>query len=359
MARVWNFSAGPSGQPEWVLKKAADEMLSWHGCGMGVMEMSHRGKEFDSIIVKAEADCRKLLNIPDNYKVIFHEGGAHHMFSAIPFNLLGGEKKEADYIVTGTWSNKACNEAKKYGTINIAAKPEKFNQVPKEYKFNPNAAYVYYCDNETIEGVEYKEPPETHGVPLVADMSSNLFSKKLDVSKFGIIYACAQKNFGAAGMTLMIIRDDLLKIPPHPLCPTIMRFDKQAENRSMLNTPSTYCIYIAGLIFEWLLDVVGGMDKMEEINRKKAQKLYEYIDSSDYYTNPVEKANRSCMNVPFIGKHKDLEKQWLAEAAKEGLVQLAGHRSVGGFRASIYNAMTEEGVDKLIAFMKKFAEAHP
>jgi len=251
MPRVFNFSAGPSAQPEEVLKKAADEMLDWHGCGMGVMEMSHRGKNYEEIINKAEADVRKLLNVPNNYKVIFHEGGATHMFSAIPFNLLGGEKKEADYLVTGTWSGKAAKEAERYGKINIAMKPTKFNTIPdkSEWKLNPNAAYVYCCDNETIEGVEYPEPPETNGVPLIADMSSNMFSKKFDITKYACVYACAQKNFGAAGMTLMIIRDDLLEIPAHPLCPGIMNFKAQAAAKSMINTPATYCIYIAGLVF--------------------------------------------------------------------------------------------------------------
>jgi len=286
------------------------------------------------------------------------------MFSAIPFNLLGGEKKEADYIVTGTWSGKAAGEAKKYGTINTVVNlgSGKYTSVPPQSEWkqlNPNAAYVYLCDNETVEGVEFEHLPETHGVPIIADMSSNLLSKKIDVTKYGCIYACAQKNFGAAGLTIMIIRDDLLKIPPHPLCPGIMRFADLVKERSMINTPATYCIYIAGLVFEWILHEIGGIEKMEAINRLKAKKLYDYIDASGYYKNPVALHNRSIMNVPFVGKHADLEKKWLEEAEKEGLVTLAGHRSVGGFRASIYNAMPVEGVEKLIAFMKKFAEAHP
>eukprot|EP01105_Mastigella_eilhardi_P007117 TRINITY_DN18569_c0_g1_i1.p2 TRINITY_DN18569_c0_g1~~TRINITY_DN18569_c0_g1_i1.p2 ORF type:complete len:366 (-),score=138.11 TRINITY_DN18569_c0_g1_i1:30-1127(-) len=360
--RVYNFSAGPAVQPEWVLKTAAEDMLNYHGCGMSVMEMTHRGPFWEPIMKQTEDDLRKLLDIPANYKVLFLEGGATHQFAAIPMNLLGGEKKEADYVVTGNWSTKAMQEAQKYGKVNVVSMQKPFKQVPdpKTWKpFSPNAAYVYYCDNETIEGVEFPFIPETNGIPLVCDMSSNFLSRRFDVSKFGLVYACAQKNFGPAGLTIVIIREDLLQIPPMPCCPTIFSFKTQADSGSMYNTPACYCIYIAGLCFKWLLNL-GGLKAIEEINERKAKKLYDYIDASGYYTNPVQKANRSHMNLPFLSKHGAAdEKTFVAEATKQGLTTLAGHRSVGGFRASIYNAFPEEGVDKLIEFMKKYAEAHP
>jgi len=357
--RVYNFSAGPAVLPEPVLRKAAEEMLNYHGCGMGVMEMSHRSSTYEEIIKKAEADLRKILSIPENYKVLFHEGGATHQFSAIPMNLLG-DKKKADYIVTGTWSKKAAKEAERYWTVNYITNPTKGRVAEKsEWKpFSPDAAYVYYCDNETIEGIEFPEPPEVPaGVPLVADMSSNFLSKKLDISKYGVIYACGQKNYCPAGLTIMIIREDLLEIPPQPFCPTIMMNKTQADHGSMYNTPASYNIYIAGLVFEWILEQ-GGIEAVEAVNRKKAAILYDYIAESKYYTNPVIPENRSKMNVPFLGPEGLDTKDFLAEAKKVGLVTLAGRRSVGGIRASIYNAMPVEGVEKLVQFMKDYAAAH-
>eukprot|EP00727_Mastigamoeba_balamuthi_P009291 m51a1_g4985 putative phosphoserine aminotransferase (366) ;mRNA; r:78852-80448 len=358
--KVYNFGAGPSVLPEPVLRQAAAEMLDYHGTGMSIMEQSHRGEFFEPLIKKAEADLRKLLNIPANYKVLFLEGGATHQFSSIPLNLMG-EKKEADYIVTGTWSKKAAAEAARYGKVNVITDLKKYDHIPARAQwkpFSPNAAYVYLTDNETVEGVEFDGVPETAGVPVVADMSSNFLSKRIDVAKYGLVYACAQKNFGPAGLTVVVIREDLLEIPPHPMCPLIFQNKLQAENGSMYNTPSTYNIYIAGLVFQWILDL-GGMEAMEAINHRKAAKLYKYIDESGYYRNPVAVANRSHMNVPFLGKDPKLEKEFLGEAKKAGMMFLAGHRSVGGFRASIYNAMPEAGVDRLIAFMKDFAAAHP
>jgi len=359
--RVYNFSAGPAVQPEWVLKTAAEQMLNYKGCGMSVMEMTHRGPHWEPIMKKVEADLRALLKIPANYKVLFLEGGATHQFSAIPMNLLGGAKKEADYIVTGTWSKKAVGEAKKFGTVNVICEPSKYNHVPEPSTwkpFSPNAAYVYYCDNETIEGVEFPYIPETNGIPLVCDMSSNFLSRRFDITKFGLVYACAQKNFGPAGLTIVVVREDLLAIPPVPTCPTIFSFKVQADNGSMYNTPACYCIYIAGLCFEWLMNL-GGLEVMEKMNADKALKLYEFIDNSGYYQNPVVKQFRSRMNVPFTSKNAADEKAFLAEATKAGLHTLAGHRSVGGFRASIYNAMPAAGIDALIEFMKVFMAAHP
>ena len=357
--RVFNFSAGPAMLPECVLKKAAEEMLNYNGTGMGVMEMSHRSAPFEAIIKKAEADLRKIYSIPENYRVLFHEGGATHQFSAIPLNLMG-EKKTADYIVTGTWSKKAMAEAKRYGDVNVICEPTKGRVADRaSWKaFNPEAAYVYYCDNETIEGIEFHQPPEVPaGVPLVADMSSDFLSKKLDITKYGVIFACAQKNYGPAGLTVMIIRDDLIARPPMPCCPTIMMNKIQADNGSMYNTPSSYNIYIAGLVFQWVLDM-GGIEAVEELNRKKAALLYDYIDASKYYVNPVIPENRSRMNVPFLGPAGFDDKDFLSEAKKHKLVTLAGHRSVGGFRASIYNAMPMAGVEALVAFMKEYAAAH-
>lgn len=357
--RVFNFSAGPAMLPEVVLKKAAEEMLNYNNTGMGVMEMSHRSAPYEAIIKKAEADLRKIYSIPENYKVLFHEGGATHQFSGIPLNLMG-EKKTADYLVTGTWSKKAAAEAKRYGTVNMVCEPVKGRVADKaSWKpFNPEAAYVYYCDNETIEGVEFHEIPEVpEGVPLVADMSSDFLSKKLDISKFGVIFACAQKNYGPAGLTVMIIREDLIARTPLPGCPTIMMNKTQADNGSMYNTPASYNIYISGLVFQWILDM-GGIEAIEAQNAKKAKLLYDYIDASGYYTNPVAPEFRSRMNVPFLGPKGFDDKDFLAEAKKHKLVSLAGHRSVGGFRASIYDAMPIAGIEALIAFMKEYAAAH-
>jgi phosphoserine aminotransferase len=348
--------------PEPVLQQAAAEMLNYHGTGMSVMELSHRTPVWEEVMRKAEANLRQLLSIPANYKVLFHEGGATHQFSGVPLNLLG-DKKEADYLTTGTWSKKAAVEAGKYCKVNIITDPGKVcNRVPEtsEWKpFSPDAAYVYYCDNETIEGVEFPEPPKLPypNVPLVCDMSSNLLSRRFDVSKFGLVYACAQKNFGPAGLTVVIVREDLLAIKPHPACPTIFSNKTQADNGSMYNTPACWNIYIANLVFEWIIGR-GGLAAMEEYNAKKAAMLYSYIDESGFYTNPVKLVNRSRMNVPFLAQKDTDEKDFLAEAKKRGLVTLAGHRSVGGFRASIYNAMPIEGIQALIAFMKEYAEKH-
>jgi phosphoserine aminotransferase len=356
MARVFNFSPGPAVLPEAVLQQAKDELLDWHGSGTSVMEMSHRGKEFMGIAAKAEADLRELMAIPANYKVLFLQGGASAQFAMVPMNLLRG-KKSADYINTGEWSKKAIKEAKLYGAVNVAASSEatKFSTVPpqKDWKLDPNAAYVHYTPNETIGGVEFNFVPETGGVPLVADMSSTILSRPIDVTKYGLIYAGAQKNIGPAGLTIVIVRDDLLG---QVLPGTSSMFDYKihADNESMYNTPPTYAWYIAGLVFEWLKKN-GGIKAMATTNQRKAGKLYAAIDASGgYYKNPVEIVSRSWMNVPFTLKDDKLDESFLKGAKAAGLVQLKGHRSVGGMRASIYNAMPEAGVDALIAFMQDF-----
>ncbi len=357
MSRVYNFSAGPAVLPEEVLQQAKDEMLEWNGSGMSVMEMSHRGKEFTSIAAEAEADLRDLLAIPDNYKVLFLQGGASSQFAAIPMNLLRG-KKGADYIVTGSWSKKAVSEAKRYGEVNIAATTEesKFTTTPGQgdLALSADAAYVHYTPNETIQGVEFPYIPETGDVPLVADMSSTILSRPVDVSKFGMIYAGAQKNIGPAGLTVVIVRDDLLG-DVLPVTPTMFNYATMADGESMYNTPPTYGWYLAGLVFKWLKKN-GGLQAMAELNQRKAAKLYAAIDGSGFYTNPVTTESRSWMNVPFVLPNADLDAAFLSEAKEAGLVTLKGHRSVGGMRASIYNAMPEEGVDALIAFMAGFAK---
>lgn len=356
MSRIYNFSAGPAMLPEEVLAQAREEMLDWNGAGMSVMEMSHRGKEFMSIAERAEADLRELLAIPSNYKVLFLQGGASSQFSMVPLNLLRG-KTSADYVNTGMWSKKAIDEGKRFCTVNIAASGEagKFTSVPaqSEWKLDSNAAYVHYTPNETIGGVEFHRIPETGNVPLVADMSSTLLSRPIDVSRFGVIYAGAQKNIGPAGLVVVIIREDLIG---HAQAGTPVMFDYKthADNGSMYNTPPTYAWYLAGLVFQ-LLKKKGGLKAMAEINARKAAKLYDAIDHSDFYQNPVEKSARSWMNVPFTLKDPALDKTFLAEASKAGLKTLEGHRSVGGMRASIYNAMPEAGVDTLVAFMQDFA----
>ncbi len=356
MARVFNFSPGPAVLPEEVLQQARDELLDWHGSGTSVMEMSHRGKEFLSIAEQAEADLRDLMNIPVNYKVLFLQGGASAQFAMVPMNLLRG-KKSADYINTGEWSKKAIKEAKLYATVNIAASSEatKFTTAPAqaELKLDPNAAYVHYTPNETIGGVEFPYVPATGGVPLVADMSSNILSRPVDVSKFGLIYAGAQKNIGPAGLTIVIVREDLIG---QTVAGTPSMFDYRihADSESMYNTPPTYAWYIAGLVFDWLKGN-GGVRAMAAVNERKARKLYDYIDSTGgYYKNPVEKQSRSWMNVPFTLQSEALDEPFLKGAKAAGLVQLKGHRSVGGMRASIYNAMPEAGIDALIAYMKEF-----
>jgi len=358
MVRVFNFSAGPAMLPQAVIERAREEMLDWNGSGMSVMEMSHRGKEYMSIAAKAEADLRELLAVPANYKVLFLQGGASQQFAMIPMNLLRG-KKGADYINTGDWSTKAIAEAKKYGTVNVAASSEasRFTTVPTqaELKLSADAAYVHYCPNETIRGVEFDHVPETGGVPLVADMSSTILSRPIDVSRFGLIYAGAQKNIGPAGLTIVIVREDLLG-EPLPGTPTMLDYKIHADNDSMYNTPATYSWYVAGLVFEWLKDL-GGLAGMAAINQRKAEKLYTAIDQSGgFYHNPVAKHCRSWMNVPFTLANADLDERFLKEAKQAGLVTLKGHRVVGGMRASIYNAMPEEGVDVLVSFMADFAK---
>ena len=357
MPRIYNFSAGPAMLPEEVLGQARDEMLDWNGSGMSVMEMSHRGKEFMGIAERAEADLRELLAIPANYKVLFLQGGASSQFAMVPLNLLRS-KKTADYVNTGMWSKKAIDEAKRFCAVNVAASSEadKFTSVPaqREWRLDPNAAYVHYTPNETIGGVELHWVPETGDVPLVADMSSTLLSRPIDVSKFGIIYAGAQKNIGPAGLVVVIIRDDLIG-QAQAGTPIMFDYKTHADNGSMYNTPPTYAWYLAGLVFQ-LLKKKGGLKAMAEINRRKAEKLYRAIDDSGFYKNPVAKDARSWMNVPFTLKDAALDKTFLAEAAKAGLKTLEGHRSVGGMRASIYNAMPEAGVDTLVEFMKDFAK---
>jgi len=355
MARKFNFSAGPAMLPTAVIERAQQEMLDWHGSGMSVMEMSHRGKEFMSIATEAEKDLRELMAIPDNYRVLFLQGGASSQFAAIPLNLLGG-KNHADYINTGMWSKKAIAEAKRYCTVNLAADTSEdgFTVVPvqDELRLNPDAAYVHYTPNETIGGVEFDYIPETNGVPLVADMSSTILSRPIDVSKFGVIYAGAQKNIGPAGLAIVIIREDLLG-KASDSTPAMFNYETHANADSMYNTPPTYSWYMAGLVFEWLKEQ-GGLEAMAEINRRKAEKLYAVIDNSDFYNSPVARNARSWMNVPFTLADPDLDTDFLKGAGERGLVTLKGHRSVGGMRASIYNAMPEEGVDALVTWMQTF-----
>jgi len=359
MSRVFNFSAGPAVLPEEVLKKAAAEMLDWNGSGQSVMEMSHRGKEFIAIAEAAEADLRELLAIPSNYKVLFLQGGATLQFAMIPVNLLAG-KTGADYVNTGEWSKKAIKEAKLYCQPNVIASSEdqKFTYAPAQSEWKPSAdaAYVHYCANETIGGVEFHWVPETGDVPLVCDMSSNILSKPVDVSKYGMIYAGAQKNIGPAGLTIVIIREDLIGHAPEKT-PTMMSYKTHADAGSMYNTPPTYGIYIAGLVFKWLKEQ-GGLAAMQKKNEEKAALLYDLLDSSSFYNNPVRKEDRSVMNVPFTLKNPELDEEFLKGAKARGLVQLKGHRSVGGMRASIYNAMPLEGVKALVEYMKEFEAKH-
>ena len=359
MTRVFNFSAGPAALPESVLRTAADEMLDWHGSGMSVMEMSHRGKEFIAIHAEAEALLRELMNIPANYKVLFMQGGAIGENAIVPLNLMGS-KTGADYINTGEWSKKSIQEARRYGKVNVAATAEasNFTQVPprETWQLDPDAAYVHICSNETIGGVEYHFTPDTGAVPLVADMSSNILSRPVDVAKYGLIYGGAQKNIGPAGLTIVIVRDELLG-HAHPLCPSAFNYKEQADNDSMLNTPPTYAIYIAGLVFNWIKQR-GGLVAMAAHNRSKAALLYDYLDQSRFFSSPVKRADRSLMNVPFKLKNEALDEAFLKGAQARGMVQLKGHRSVGGMRASIYNAMPIEGVQALVAYMQEFEAQH-
>lgn len=358
MKQIFNFSAGPAVLPKPVLERAQAEMLDWHGSGMSVMEMSHRGKEFTSILEKTEADLRQLLAIPANYKVLFLQGGAIGENAIIPMNLLNG--KSADYVITGSWSKRSVQDAKAYGQINIAASAEAdgFTYVPafSEWQLNQDAAYVHYCTNETINGVEFVEVPDTHGVPIVVDMSSHILSRPIDVSKYGVIYGGAQKNIGPAGLCLVIVREDLLD-RASSLTPAVFHWKTQAENQSMINTPPTYSIYIAGLVFEWLL-AQGGVEAIEKVNIAKANLLYDYLDQMDFYYNPIQPAYRSRMNIPFRLRDENLNDAFLKAADTRGLLQLKGHRSVGGMRASIYNAMPIEGVKALVEFMQEFEKSH-
>ena len=341
--------------PEPVLAQAAQEMLDWHGSGMSVMEMSHRGKEFVAMHAAAEANLRELLAIPKNYRVLFLQGGAAAHTAMIPMNLLRG-KAAADYVDTGQWSKKSISEGKKYCKVNMVASSQdaKYTYVPKQaqWKLDPGAAYVHVTTNETIGGVEFHWTPDTGDVPLVADASSHLLSRPMDVARYGLIYGGAQKNIGPAGLTLVIVREDLIG-NALPITPTVFDYKIQADNDSMYNTPPTYAIYIAGLVFEWLKQL-GGLAKMEEINVKKAKLIYDYLDQTEFYRSPVAPEDRSRMNIPFTLKSDKLDADFLAAAEAQGMTQLKGHRSVGGMRASIYNAMPMEGVQALVQFMREF-----
>lgn len=354
MDRVYNFSAGPAALPEEVLETAKKEMLNWHGSGMSVMEMSHRSKWFEEIITKAEADLRDLMNIPSNYRVLFLQGGAWTQFAMVPMNLM--KKGKADYVNTGSWSKKAISEARKYGKVNVVASSEdaKFSYIPElnPETFSKDADYFYITTNNTIYGTRYTKLPETGNVPLVADMSSNILSEVYDVTKFGLIFAGAQKNMGPAGVVVVIIREDLIT-DVQPEVPTMLQYKVHAEHNSLFNTPPCYSIYICGLVFEWLKKL-GGVPAIQKVNEEKAAILYDYLDNSKLFKGTVRKEDRSLMNVTFVTGDKDLDAKFVKEAEENGLVNLKGHRSVGGMRASIYNAMPVEGVKKLVEFMKEF-----
>ncbi|WP_442499148.1 3-phosphoserine/phosphohydroxythreonine transaminase [Methylobacter sp. sgz302048] len=359
MSRVYNFSAGPSALPEQVLHQAQSELMEWRDSGMSVMEMSHRGKFFSIIAEELESDLRTLLAIPDNYKVLFMQGGATAQFSFIPQNILRGKTK-ACYVNTGAWSEKAIQDAKNYCEVVVSASSEASNFTtipdPVGWVLDEQAAYLHYTSNETIHGVEFSGIPESHGLPLVSDMSSNILSRKFDLSRYGLIYAGTQKNMGPSGVTVVIVRDDLIgdvgkQVPP------VFSYAEQAKNHSMLNTPATYNWYLVGLVLKWLMKQ-GGVDAIEQRNIAKAELLYQAIDQSSLYRNPVEPSCRSRMNVPFILADQNLDKAFLAEAEANGLFELKGHRSVGGMRASIYNAMPEEGVRALCDFMAEFERTH-
>ena len=358
MARVYNFSAGPSMLPESVLRKAADEMLDYQGSGQSVMEMSHRSKVYGGIINEAEALLREVMNIPDNYKVLFLQGGASSQFAAIPLNLSSKTGK-ADYVITGQWAKKAYKEGSRYCNANVVASSEDktFSYIPKLDKstFTPDADYFYICMNNTIYGTVYHELPDTGDVPLVADISSCILSRPIDVSKFGILYAGAQKNMAPAGLTVVIVREDLIG-HAQDICPTMFNYQIHADNGSMFNTPPCYTIYMAKLVLEWIKNDIGGLEKMYELNLKKANLLYDFLDSSEMFKGTVVPEDRSLMNVPFVTGDDELDAKFVKAATDAGFVNIKGHRSVGGMRASIYNAMPYEGVEKLVAFMKKFEE---
>lgn len=357
MSRVYNFSAGPAVLPESVLKSAAEEMLDYKGCGMSVMEMSHRSKAFEEIIKTAESDLRELMHIPDNYKVLFLQGGASQQFAMIPMNLM--KNKVADYIVTGQWAKKAYQEAAKYGKVNkIASSEDKtFSYIPdcSDLPISEDADYVYICENNTIYGTKFKELPNTKGKTLVADVSSCFLSEPVDVSKYGIIYGGVQKNIGPAGVVIVIIREDLITEDVLPGTPTMLTYKTHADEDSLYNTPPAYGIYMCGKVFKWLKEM-GGLEAMKERNERKAKILYDFLDESKLFKGTVEKKDRSLMNVPFVTGDAELDAKFVKEAKAAGLENLKGHRSVGGMRASIYNAMPEEGVQALVDFMKKFEE---
>ncbi len=359
MGRVYNFSAGPAVLPEEVLREAAEEMLDYKGTGMSVMEMSHRSKAFETIIQEAEADLRELMNIPENYKVLFLQGGAHLQFSMIPQNLM--KNGVADYIITGQWAKKAFKEAQKYGkAVAVASSEDKtFSYIPdcSDLPIDEDADYVYICENNTIYGTKYKALPNTKGKTLVADVSSCFLSEPVDVTKYGVIYGGVQKNIGPAGVVIVIIREDLITEDVLEGTPTMCQYKTHADAKSLYNTPPAYGIYICGKVFKWL-KARGGLSAMKEYNEKKAKILYDFLDESKLFKGTVVKEDRSLMNVPFVTGDKDLDAEFIKEATAAGFVNLKGHRTVGGMRASIYNAMPMEGVEKLVEFMKKFEEAH-
>lgn len=357
MARVYNFSAGPAVLPQEVLEEAAAEMLDYKGTGMSVMEMSHRSKMYQSIIDEAEKDLRELMHIPDNYKVLFLQGGASQQFAMIPMNLM--KNGSADYIITGQWAKKAYEEAKKYGKVNAVASSanKTFSYIPdcSDLPISEDADYVYICENNTIYGTKFWQLPNTKGKPLVADVSSCFLSEPVDVSKYGVIYGGVQKNIGPAGVVIVIIREDLITDDVLEGTPTMLKYKTHADHGSMYNTPPTYGIYICGKVFKWLKNL-GGLEAMKQRNEKKAKILYDFLDESKLFHGTVEKKDRSLMNVPFVTGNTELDAKFVKEAEEAGFVNLKGHRTVGGMRASIYNAMPVEGVEKLVAFMKKFEQ---
>ena len=359
MSRVYNFSAGPAVLPEEVLREAAEEMMDYRGCGMSVMEMSHRSKVFDEIIKDAEADLRDLMNIPDNYKVLFLQGGASQQFAAVPMNLM--KNKKAGYIITGQWAKKAFAEAKMYGeAVELASSADKtFSYIPdcSDLAITDDMDYVYICENNTIYGTKFKELPNTKGVDLVADVSSCFLSEPVDVSKYAVIYGGVQKNVGPAGVVIAIVREDLITDDVLPGTPTMLKYKTQADNDSLYNTPPCYGIYICGKVFKWIKNM-GGLEVMKQKNEEKAKVLYDFLDSSTMFKGTVAPEDRSLMNVPFVTGDADLDAKFVKEAKAAGFENLKGHRSVGGMRASIYNAMPKEGVEKLVEFMKAFEEAN-
>ena len=359
MSRVYNFSAGPAVLPEPVLRRAAEEMLDYRGTGMSVMEMSHRSKAYQAILDQAEADLRRLMGIPQNYRVLFLQGGASQQFAMVPMNLM--KNRVADYIITGQWAKKAWQEAKLYGQANVVASSQdrNFSYIPDcaDLPIDPQADYVHICENNTIYGTKFHRLPNTKGKNLVADVSSCFLSEPVEVSRYGMLYGGAQKNVGPAGVVIAVIREDLIDEDVLPGTPTMLRYKVHADNGSMYNTPPAYGIYICGLVFQWLLEQ-GGLEAMGQRNREKAAVLYDFLDSSRLFRGTVEKKDRSLMNVPFITGSDELDAQFVAEAAQAGLVNLKGHRTVGGMRASIYNAMPRQGVEKLVQFMDRFEQTH-